>query len=218
MRLTRASVVAVVLVGWTAGHAPTDDPKKEPAPPRRLDPKSPQGKLMAEKLRQAQLLLDGLATGDFARITKSADELLIISKAAEFHARKTRQYELHTLSFRRSLEEIAQKSKEKNLDGATLGYVDMTLACVRCHQSYRETKIGRLPGRDNVYFAQAYSGHGLNATHLAGKLLAEAIAGQQGGGFDLFARVPHLTFPGGRHLRSPLLALGMLWYRLKELL
>ena len=70
----------------------------------------------------------------------------------------------------------------------------------------------------NVYFAQAYSGHGLNATHLAGKLLAEAIAGQQGGGFDLFARVPHLTFPGGRHLRSPLLALGMLWYRLKELL
>ncbi|KHO64881.1 NAD(P)/FAD-dependent oxidoreductase [Pseudomonas flexibilis] len=82
----------------------------------------------------------------------------------------------------------------------------------------RLPQIGRLPGRDNVYFAQAYSGHGLNATHLAGKLLAEAIAGQQGGGFDLFARVPHLTFPGGRHLRSPLLALGMLWYRLKELL
>jgi gamma-glutamylputrescine oxidase len=26
-----------------------------------------------------------------------------------------------------------------------------------------------------------------------------------------------MTFPGGKHLRSPLLALGMLWYRLKEL-
>jgi len=26
-----------------------------------------------------------------------------------------------------------------------------------------------------------------------------------------------MTFPGGRHLRSPLLALGMLWHRLKEL-
>ena len=82
----------------------------------------------------------------------------------------------------------------------------------------RLPQIGRLPGQANVYYAQAYSGHGLNATHLAGQLLAEAIAGQQGGGFDLFARVPHLTFPGGRHLRSPLLALGMLWYRLKELL
>jgi glycine/D-amino acid oxidase-like deaminating enzyme len=81
----------------------------------------------------------------------------------------------------------------------------------------RLPQIGRLKDQANVYYAQAYSGHGLNATHLAGKLLAEAIAGQASGGFELFARVPHMTFPGGRYLRSPLLALGMLWHRLKEL-
>ena len=81
----------------------------------------------------------------------------------------------------------------------------------------RLPQIGRLADQPNVYYAQAYSGHGVNATHLAGKLLAEAISGQQGGGFDLFAKVPHITFPGGKHLRSPLLALGMLWHRLKEL-
>lgn len=81
----------------------------------------------------------------------------------------------------------------------------------------RLPQIGRLPDQPNVYYAQAYSGHGVNATHLAGKLLAEAISGQQGGGFDLFAKVPHVTFPGGKHLRSPLLALGMLWHRMKEL-
>ncbi|MFG8300017.1 hypothetical protein ACEOQK_32385, partial [Pseudomonas aeruginosa] len=39
---------------------------------------------------------------------------------------------------------------------------------------------------------------------------------QQSDGFDLFAKVPHITFPGGKLLRSPLLALGMAWYRLKE--
>ncbi|URN88402.1 MAG: FAD-binding oxidoreductase [Pseudomonas protegens] len=82
----------------------------------------------------------------------------------------------------------------------------------------RLPQIGRLKDQPNVYYAQAYSGHGLNATHLAGKLLGEAISGQHGGGFDLFAKVPHITFPGGKHLRSPLLALGMLWHRLKELL
>ncbi|MBC3373296.1 FAD-binding oxidoreductase [Pseudomonas sp. SWRI92] len=81
----------------------------------------------------------------------------------------------------------------------------------------RLPQIGRLKDQPNVYYAQAYSGHGVNATHLAGKLLAEAISGQQGGGFDLFAQVPHMTFPGGKYLRSPLLALGMLWHRLKEL-
>ncbi|KAF1067961.1 MAG: Gamma-glutamylputrescine oxidoreductase [Pseudomonas citronellolis] len=82
----------------------------------------------------------------------------------------------------------------------------------------RLPQIGRLPDQPNVYFAQAYAGHGLNATHLAGKLLAEAIAGQHSQGFELFAKVPHITFPGGKHLRSPLLAMGMAWYRLKEAL
>jgi glycine/D-amino acid oxidase-like deaminating enzyme len=81
----------------------------------------------------------------------------------------------------------------------------------------RLPQIGRLPDQPNVYYAQAYAGHGLNATHLAGRLLAEAICGQVEGRFDLFARVPHPTFPGGQRLRSPLLALGMLWYRLKDL-
>ncbi|NQD91785.1 FAD-binding oxidoreductase [Pseudomonas sp. CrR25] len=81
----------------------------------------------------------------------------------------------------------------------------------------RLPQIGRLKDQSNVFYAQAYSGHGVNATHLAGQLLAEAIAGQASHGFDLFARVPHMTFPGGRYLRSPLLALGMLWHRFKEL-
>ncbi|MEB0043844.1 MULTISPECIES: FAD-binding oxidoreductase [unclassified Pseudomonas] len=81
----------------------------------------------------------------------------------------------------------------------------------------RLPQIGRLKDQPNVYYAQAYSGHGVNVTHLAGQLLAEAICGQHSGGFDLFAKVPHRTFPGGKHLRSPLLALGMLWHRLKEL-
>jgi len=80
----------------------------------------------------------------------------------------------------------------------------------------RLPQIGRLPDQPNVYYAQAYAGHGLNATHLAGRLLGEAISGQLAGRFDLFSRVPHPTFPGGQRLRSPLLALGMLWHRLKD--
>ncbi|WP_413469362.1 hypothetical protein, partial [Pseudomonas lactis] len=32
------------------------------------------------------------------------------------------------------------------------------------------------------------------------------------------SRVPHMTFPGGKPLRPPLLAWGLLWYRLREVL
>lgn len=81
----------------------------------------------------------------------------------------------------------------------------------------RLPQIGRLRGESNVYFAQAYSGHGVNTTHLAGRLVAEAICMQQSQGFDLFAAVPHMKFPGGKLLRTPLLALGMTWYRLREI-
>lgn len=82
----------------------------------------------------------------------------------------------------------------------------------------RFPQVGRLGQYPNVYYAQGYSGHGLNVTHWTAKLLAEAIATEHSHGFDVFSAVPHLTFPGGKALRSPLLALGMLWYRVREAL
>jgi len=82
----------------------------------------------------------------------------------------------------------------------------------------RFPQVGRLSQHPNVYYAQGYSGHGLNVTHWCAKLLGEAIHAGRSQGFDVFSAVPHMTFPGGKALRSPLLALGMFWYRLKEML
>jgi gamma-glutamylputrescine oxidase len=73
--------------------------------------------------------------------------------------------------------------------------------------------IGRLP--PNVYFAQGYSGHGIGTANLAGKLIAEALAGSAGR-FDVMARLPTHTFPGGTLLRYPLMVLGMLYYALLD--
>jgi gamma-glutamylputrescine oxidase len=54
-------------------------------------------------------------------------------------------------------------------------------------------------------------------TGIAGKLVAEAIAGTAER-FDVFARIPHANFPGGAALRRPALVLAMLYYRIKDLL
>ncbi|MGI2055638.1 NAD(P)/FAD-dependent oxidoreductase [Shewanella baltica] len=80
----------------------------------------------------------------------------------------------------------------------------------------RMPQIGRLPDTNNIFYAQAYAGHGVNATHMAAKLLAEAIC-QQAGHFDVFAKIKHMTFPGGPTFRSPMLAAGMLYHRFKDL-
>ncbi|MGC2857324.1 NAD(P)/FAD-dependent oxidoreductase [Novispirillum sp. DQ9] len=79
----------------------------------------------------------------------------------------------------------------------------------------RLPQFGRLA--PNVLFAQGYSGHGLALAGLAGKLAAEAVAGQAGR-FDVFTRIPHAAFPGGTALRTPLLVAGMAWHRLRDLL
>ncbi|OIN45254.1 FAD-dependent oxidoreductase [Pseudomonas azotoformans] len=80
----------------------------------------------------------------------------------------------------------------------------------------RFPQVGRLKQYPNVFYAQGYSGHGLNVTHWCARLLAEGIHAGVSSGLDIFSQVPHMTFPGGKALRSPLLALGMMWFRLRE--
>jgi gamma-glutamylputrescine oxidase len=79
----------------------------------------------------------------------------------------------------------------------------------------RAPHFGRLA--PNVYFLQGFSGHGMALTGMAGKLVAEAITGTAAR-FDVFARIPHGSFPGGAALRRPALTLAMLYYRIRDLL
>lgn len=79
----------------------------------------------------------------------------------------------------------------------------------------RVLTVGRIEG--NVYYCQGYSGHGVNGTHVMGEVMADAIAGTMER-FDLFARMPHVRLPGSRWMGNQLIALGMLYYKLKDLL
>ncbi|MEO3416446.1 FAD-binding oxidoreductase [Roseovarius sp. CAU 1744] len=67
----------------------------------------------------------------------------------------------------------------------------------------------------NVLTASGYSGHGVGSATHAGQLMAQAIAGQSDG-FDTMARIPAPPFPGGTLMRTPLLALAMTWYAMRD--
>jgi gamma-glutamylputrescine oxidase len=77
----------------------------------------------------------------------------------------------------------------------------------------RMPSFGRL--RENTFYAQGYSGHGVTIATLAGKLLAEAVSGTAER-FDIMASVPTHTFPGGTLLRWPGLVLAMAWYAMLD--
>ncbi|MCP4318524.1 MAG: FAD-binding oxidoreductase [Hyphomicrobiales bacterium] len=69
----------------------------------------------------------------------------------------------------------------------------------------------------NLLSASGYSGHGVGVATLCGRLAAEAIGGTAAR-FDLMASVPNPRFPGGSALRTPLLALAMLYYSLMDMI
>jgi len=158
----------------------------------------------ANLLPQNMAVCDQRVTVDYFRL--SADRRLLFGGACHYSGRDPKDIGAY---MRPKMLQVFPQLADVKIDYQWGGMIGIG--------ANRLPQIGRLADQPNVYYAQAYAGHGLNATHLAGKLLAEAISGQQQGRFDLFAQVPHITFPGGKHLRSPLLALGMLWHRLKEL-
>jgi gamma-glutamylputrescine oxidase len=78
----------------------------------------------------------------------------------------------------------------------------------------RMPRLGRLG--PTGFFAHGYSGHGLALSGLAGTILAEASLGRAER-LEIFERLPRRPFPGG-FLKTPLLVLAMLYYRLRDLL
>jgi len=110
-------------------------------------------------------------------------------------------------SMRRRMVRTFPQLADAKIQYAWGGFVDISMS--------RAPDFGRLAS--NLYYLQGFSGHGLALTGLAGRLVAEAMTADASR-LDLFARLQHRSFPGGRALRVPTLVLGTTWYRLKDLL
>lgn len=137
---------------------------------------------------------------DYFRL--SADKRLLFGGMCNYSGRDPKSI---TASLRPKMLRVFPQLEEARIDFHWGGMIGIG--------ANRMPQIGRLT--PNIYYAQAYSGHGVNATHMAGRVLAEAMT-EQSERFDVFNGIKHMTFPGGQHFRSPLLALGMLWHQLKE--
>lgn len=138
---------------------------------------------------------------DYFRLT--ADHRLLFGGRVSYSAATPRHL---AASLRQRLLQVFPQLSDLVLSHTWGGFVDITLN--------RAPDFGRLGG--NLYYLQGFCGHGLVLTGMAGKLVAEAIAGQAER-FDLLARIQHRPFPGGAFLRMPALVLGMLYYRLRDI-
>jgi gamma-glutamylputrescine oxidase len=158
--------------------------------------------------RTRALIPCGHAVGDMNFVISyyrpSPDGRLLFGSGASYTAREPRNLEG---MLRRKMVRVFPSLKDAAADYVWGGYVGIT--------RNRLPHFGRIG--PNVFYAQGFSGAGVAVTGLAGRLMAEAVAGTAER-FDLFARLPHAPFPGGRWFRTPLLAAATGWFKLRDLL
>jgi hypothetical protein len=124
-----AAMAAVVLVGITRlGVAePTTRPDQVAT-------------FMRAKLAHSQDVLEGLAIEDFDLIDKGAQQLSLASEDASWQVLQTEDYARQSAEFRRSCDSLRKAAKGKNLDGAALAWMEVTMKCVQCHKYVRDQR------------------------------------------------------------------------------
>lgn len=139
-----ASTLTVLIVGFGFSQEKSKVQLETKQPPQKVEP-AKKLTVMERKLKNAQQVLEGLAMKDFDKLGKSADGLMECVKEATWRINDTEKYMMYSNDFIRQIENLQKSAKKKNIDSATLAYVEMTLTCVKCHEHLRETRIGMAP-------------------------------------------------------------------------
>jgi cytochrome c556 len=146
--------VALVCVLATSGHG-----QQAPGP----------RDFMRLKLDHSQKTLEGLALEDYDKMAKHSQELSLLSLAASWQVLQTPEYAQQSLEFRRAADALTAAAKKKNLDGAALAYVDVTMKCVNCHKYVRGVRMAAVePTEAGLTLEQSLDGTITERFHKAG--------------------------------------------------
>lgn len=136
MRLRTNWIVAIVLLAvsasgmWLACRA--DEPPEANGGVRPF---------MRMKLEASTKILEGLTTENFQMIRDGAQTLHKMSAAEKWRVSNDVLYRQYSTEFNREAERLLEQANGRNLDGATLAWVECTMSCVRCHKHARAIKI-----------------------------------------------------------------------------
>jgi hypothetical protein len=128
--ITRRVLIGLVVVGALAAG-------------ESADAQNPLSDFMRVKLDHSQKTLEGLAKADYDLIVKHSQAISLLCQDELWTVLKTPEYYERSKEFQRSVDSITQAARHKNLEAATLAYVDATLKCVTCHKYVRETRMPR---------------------------------------------------------------------------
>lgn len=98
---------------------------------------NPRSEFMQAKLVHSQKVLEGLAVEDYAMIAQHSQAMSLLTLESSSRLLQTPEYARHADDFRRAADSLTGMAENKNVDGATLAYFQLTLTCVNCHKYIR---------------------------------------------------------------------------------
>ena len=137
---------------------------------------------------------------DYYRL--SADKRLLYGGACNYSGRDPKSIKTYILP---RMLKVYPQLKDVKIEFQWGGKIGIVLR--------RMPTVGRI--NDNVYYCQGYSGHGMCPTHVMGELMADAVTGTMER-YDLFADMNHFRIPGSQWFGNQIIALGMLYYKIKD--
>jgi len=137
---------------------------------------------------------------DYYRL--SADRRLLYGGACNYSGREPASIKSYILP---RMLKVYPQLKDVRIDYEWGGKIGIVLN--------RIPAVGRI--NNNVYYCQGYSGHGVNATHIMSEIVSDAIAGTMEK-FDLFADMKHFRIPGSQWIGNQMIALGMMYYKVRD--
>ena len=91
---------------------------------------------MQKKLELSKDILGGLVTEDFDKIVRSGNALNELGKR-KWQENDSLSYRTQNQVFWFTTGTLVMAAENKNIDGATLAYTQMTHSCVHCHKVIR---------------------------------------------------------------------------------
>ena len=93
---------------------------------------------MKQKLAASQNILAGLTKGDFDMIGKNANSMRAVGYLERWVRADIPGYRTLMNDFEYANKSLALAARGKNLDGATVAYMQLTFSCVHCHKLIRD--------------------------------------------------------------------------------
>jgi hypothetical protein len=134
VRRRRWIILGSLLLGVAIGRLLLSQTSSSSQPQTKM---SPTQLFMRLKMEPAKLILEGIATENYDLIASSAQQVQLLTLDEKWNVMQTEEYLRDSDEFQRSVQLVRDNAKNRNLDGATLAYMQMTLNCIKCHRDMR---------------------------------------------------------------------------------